>query len=65
MKVRKKTKFFNDYFRLTQTIKKGYQLLAKEYQDLKIRLQKVESYKNQQQLIEHNKKVLKYFPQQQ
>ena len=65
MKVRKKTKFFNDYLQLTQTIKKGYQLLAKEYQDLKIRLQKVESYKNQQQLIEHNKKVLKYFPQQQ
>ena len=65
MKVRKKTKFFNDYLQLTQTIKKGYQLLAKEYQDLKIRLQKVESYKNQKQLIEHNKKVLKYFPQQQ
>ena len=65
MKVRKKTKFFNDYLQLTQTIKKGYQLLAKEYQDLKIRLQKVESYKNQQQLIEHNKKATKYFPQQQ
>ena len=65
MKVRKKTKFFNDYLQLTQKKKKGYQLLAKEYQDLKIRLQKVESYKNQQQLIEHNKKVLKYFPQQQ
>ena len=50
---------------LIQTIKKEYQLLAKEYENLKIRLQKVESYKNQQQLIEHNKKATKYFPQQQ
>ena len=50
---------------LIQTIKKEYQLLAKEYENFKIRLQKVESYKNQQQLIEHNKKATKYFPQQQ
>ena len=48
-----------------QTIKKEYQLLAKENENLKIRLRKVENYKNQQQLIELNKKAMKYFLQQQ
>ena len=60
-----KTKIINDYSKLIQTIKKEYQLLAKENENLKTRLQKAESYKNQQQLIQHNKKAMKYFPQQQ
>ena len=57
---KKKTKILNDYSQLIKTIKKEYQLVAKENKNFKkIRLQKVKSYKNQQQSIEHNKKAMK------
>ena len=55
---KKKTKILNDYCQLIKTIKKEYQLVAKE-NFKKIRLRKVKSYKNQQQSIEHNKKGMK------
>ena len=55
---KKKTKILNDYSQLIKTIKKEYQLVAKE-NFKKIRLRKVKSYKNQQQSIEHNKKGMK------
>ena len=41
---KKKTKIINDYSQLIKTIKKEYQLVAKENLK-KIRLQKVKSYK--------------------
>ena len=56
MKVRKKTKIITDYLLLIQTIRKEYALVTKENDALQIRLQKLENYKNQQQLIEYNKK---------
>ena len=56
---KKKTKIINDYSQLIKAIKKD-QLVAKENKNLKkIRLQKVKSYKNQQQSIEHNKKAMR------
>ena len=56
---KKKTEIINDYSQLIKAIKKD-QLVAKENKNLKkIRLQKVKSYKNQQQSIEHNKKAMK------
>ena len=56
---KKKTKNINDYSQLIKAIKKD-QLVAKENKNLKkIRLQKVKSYKNQQQSIEHNKKAMR------
>ena len=56
---KKKTEIINDYSQLIKAIKKD-QLVAKENKNLKkIRLQKVKSYKNQQQSIEHNKKTMK------
>ena len=56
---KKKTEIINDYSQLIKAIKKD-QLVAKENKNFKkIRLQKVKSYKNQQQSIEHNKKAMK------
>ena len=60
---KKKTKIINDYAILLLTIRKQYALLNKEKENLEIRLNKIENYKNGQEVIAYNKQAMKNFPQ--
>ena len=60
---KKKTKIINDYAILLLTIRKQYALLNKEKENLEIRLNKIENYKNGQELIAYNKQAMKNCPQ--
>ena len=45
-----------------QTIRKEYEILYKQNQDLKLKVQKLENYNGRQQMIEYSKNALKKFP---
>ena len=52
----------NDYSALIATIRKEYEILHKENQQLKIKIQKLEDYNTHQQLVDYNKRVMKKLP---
>ena len=54
----------NEYSQLIQKIRKQYLEIYKENENVKLRLQKPESYRNQEELIKHNKQAMKNFPHQ-
>ena len=57
-----KTKTINNYSALIATIRKEYEILHKENQQLKIKIQKLEDYNTHQQLVDYNKRVMKKLP---
>ena len=57
-----KTKTINNYSALIATIRKEYEILHKENQQLKIKIQKLEGYNTHQQLVDYNKRVMKKLP---
>ena len=57
-----KTKTINNYSALIATIRKEYEILLKENQQLKIKIQKLEDYNTHQQLVDYNKRVMKKLP---
>ena len=52
----------NNYSALIATIRKEYEILHKENQQLKIKIQKLEDYNTHQQLVDYNKRVMKKLP---
>ena len=52
----------NDYSALIATIRKEYEILQKENQQIKIKIQKLEDYNTHQQLVDYNKKVMEKLP---
>ena len=54
----------NEYSQFIQKIRKQYLEIYKENENVKLRLQKPESYRNQEELIKHNKQAMKNFPHQ-
>ena len=52
----------NDYSALIATIRKEYEILHEENQQIKIKIQKLEDYNTHQQLVDYNKKVMKKLP---
>ena len=54
----------NEYSQLIQKIRKQYLEIYKENENVKLKLQKPESYRNQEELIKHNKQAMKNFPHQ-
>ena len=57
-----KTKTINNYSALIATIRKEYEILHKENQQLKIKIQKLEDYNTHQQWVDYNKRVMKKLP---
>ena len=57
-----KTKTINNYSALIATIRKEYEILHKENQQLKIKIEKLEDYNTHQQFVDYNKRVMKKLP---
>ena len=61
-RIKKKDKTINEYASLISEIRKEYNMLYKENQDLKTEMQILRNYYDREKLIRQNKKAMKNFP---